>query len=295
MAALLFTKRRRMSVLIPAGSGSAPEEVDEEEYSAPPGTLIDPLHTPVEISAATLLGTMPRKEYILFDDILEKVTPNHSWKAMRVVLTTIDIRIARPDENGVRDCIPLTEILEIRTSNSLPVAGDITFTPGKVQGGNENDPQEDKIYLIQIETVPDGFNSGRTYYFKAQTLERAKEWISMVKTAIDNEAKSLRANMSMARRAQRRLRIIYNSIWVQSCVGLLIFISFAVNIVQTELLFPPDSEQQRRADVIFGWFEVVITSIFAFEVAVNLFANWLQPFFTDPWSVRRCARRDHAP
>jgi hypothetical protein len=103
---------------------------------------------------------------------------------------------------------------------------------------------------------------------------------------IKRAAKNDLVQVNLAQNIQRLLRIFYSSTWTQLCVGILIFISFIVNIVQTELDSPPDSAQQQLADSVFTWFEIVLTSVFTLEVVVNFAVNWFWPLITDAWSVR---------
>ncbi len=72
-----------------------------------------------DIAEVLLLGTMPRKNEALKDEILLKLTAKYEWKQMRVSLTEDAIFLSRPDENPMRDVIPLVEISRVNKVNQL--------------------------------------------------------------------------------------------------------------------------------------------------------------------------------
>ena len=134
---------------------------------------------------------------------------------------------------------------------------------------------DEPIHVIQLRTIENGYNSGRTYYFKADTEEACNEWISRLRAVSDNAVMLKLAGPSTFRRTRYRIRKFYESSMVQTFVAMLIFTSFLVNILQTELL----GSQPAEVSPTFTALEYFFTVAFAVELLINFLANFLWPFF----------------
>ena len=76
------------------------------------------------------------------------------------------------------------------------------------------------------------------------------------------------------------MRTIYQHDAMQAAVAALIFSCFLANVAQTELL----SSSQPQPGSIFAILEVVYCAAFAFELLLNIAANFPFPFCSDPWN-----------
>jgi hypothetical protein len=119
-------------------------------------------------------------------------------------LSAEKILFAHIDDDDVVDLIPLTEIKTVREM----VGGD-----GE---GTANDPNE-----FMIETSPEGYNSGRTYYLQADSSSSCRaissKFLHCATVALE------RAHARTAfEQAQQRVRKVYRASWFQNSVALLI-------------------------------------------------------------------------
>jgi hypothetical protein len=95
---------------------------------------------------------------------------------------------------------------------------------------DKNDKSETKVsdsnktkfmYALQISTVVDGYNSGRSYYLKAHSEEMCQEIVSSLQIIAKAAMKQARA-WSWFRRVQRKVRRVHDSTPFQLAVASLI-------------------------------------------------------------------------
>ena len=195
------------------------------------GSLVDTLRSPVKISAATLIGTMPKKEDIVRDGILGKINSRFEWKTVRVALSEISINFANPGDDALRDMIPLIEIKDIQSRKGIPAA--LLQTPTAPISVNE--AVDDTMHVIEISTIDGGYNCGRVCFLRAENSEDCRQWKRCIASMADKAAMRARSGNACLRRAQRSLRRFYKSAWFQGFVAIVIILGFVINIVQTEL------------------------------------------------------------
>ena len=149
---------------------------------------------PAIISSDALMGKMPKADRILKKDILKKLTSSYEWKDMHVALTNAGLFMARPNEELLKDLIPLYEIAEVRKRHDLPLpevaaplrkdsssnkdAGFHSTASLRVRGTLSTlsnlvdmEPDDAQMHVIQVRTTEGGYNSGRTYFFGVQSDE----------------------------------------------------------------------------------------------------------------------------
>jgi predicted RNA-binding protein YlxR (DUF448 family) len=168
------------------------------------------------------------------------------WQLRRVVITKKGISFALMDHEDEIDFIPLAEVASIdqmcgaediednqavsRDSNNRKLKQKSLFGSSSAVSLNaieENDEEEKKntsrlfVNAFQIATVPDGYNSGRSYYLQADSSQLKQE----VMTLLQELAKSARKKANETtwfRRLQLRVREVYVHWIFQTSAALLI-------------------------------------------------------------------------
>jgi hypothetical protein len=281
--AVIFLKRRKVG-----RTRSIAHEIPEVEE---PETFSHIMH---EISADSLMGKMPNADSILKKDELMKLTSSLEWKPMQVALTAAGIFMSRPDEDLVRDLIPLCDILEVRKRDMVPgtTSTDKRAEPAPAcQGSFRNrrlstlvdsdEKLQPDLYMLQILTIENGYNSGRTYNLNAQSEEMCSSWIQAIRLASDKAILLQKAGPGLFQRSRYRLGQFYRSITAQSIVAGLISCGFLINILQTELLsdVEPGSNEEEQLQRVFSGLEFFFTVAFTIELLLNMFAHFFLPFF----------------
>jgi hypothetical protein len=170
-------------------------------------------HLPTDICADALLGKVPRDEKILRIDIFERLTSKYEWKATRMILTAGILYMTRPDEDIVRDLIPLSEVVclkrmhdsaedDAEDDNVLAQSGVMR----NVQLTSLLDGSAQRAHTFQLQTIEDGFNSGRTYYFAAQSEEVCAVWEAAIHTTAGRAARRKQAGPNILARLRLHLR-----------------------------------------------------------------------------------------
>ena len=303
---------RRRSVL-----GSEQVEIDRDdalqaELNPKPflkkpslGSAKQLIEAPIANAAEALMGKMPKTDRIIIKSKLMKLTQSYEWKATDVALTPAGIFLAKPEEEHLRDLIPLYEVIEVKKRNEMPgrsvLRGDSmkaesdwsqrtsSVSTKKMSSLKLTDDNENaKLHIIQIMTVDDGCNSGRTYYFSAPSEELCNEWINYLRREVDRAVILKHAGPSPLKNFRFRLRRFHRGFFLQSGVAVLILASFVLSIVQNEFYSEyataesnnassTDSGESSRS--VFDDLEYFLTCTFAFELLMNMMANLFRPFF----------------
>jgi hypothetical protein len=238
---------------------------------------------PTIVSSAELLGRLPDPANILKQQVVGKLVSSYEWKPINIALTCSALFFSRPGEEILRDLIPLSEVVDVKRRHDIPgedvlraTESESTVTSKSMRikriSSLMNKERNETLHIVQIRTVENGFNSGRSYYLKAETEEACTDWILALRAQVDKAVMLKKAGPSFFRRLRYRLRRFYRNFAFQSSIALLIFFSFVVNIVQMELLAMDGS-------AVFTGFEYFFTAAFAVELSINIAANFLRPFF----------------
>ena len=226
-----------------------------------------------------------------------RLTSKYEWKPMRIVLTEYNLYLSRPEEEVLRDMVPLDEMTKIRkvlhsdgaptipqnSESSINRSASITPVSARHYRGVSfhalfEARQGDDLHVFQIQTVDGGYNSGRTIHLRTTSDAACEEWVALLRTAAARAAR--RGSPGLCAGLQRRVRALHNHSAFQAAVAALIFACFLANVVQMELLStaapPPGSP--------FAYLEAIFCAAFAAELLVNLAANFLLPFARDPWN-----------
>jgi hypothetical protein len=136
---------------------------------------------------------------------------------------------------------------------------------------------ESEHFIIQVRTIENGYNSGRTYFFDARSVELCNEWLHLLRKESDHAVVLMQAGPSHFQKLRFRLRRFYRSVFVQSTVAFLIFLCFIINILQTEMAGSGNSSDS--SDAAFAALEYFFTIAFLLELLVNMTAHFIRPFF----------------
>eukprot|EP00960_Hanusia_phi_P048655 759075-Hanusia_phi.AAC.3 len=202
----------------------------------------------------------------------QRVGATVEWEPRTAVLTAQKLYFAKKDTDIILDEIPLQEITEMLQNTE--------------QGQKLKEPPS-----IVIQTVSGGYNSGRTYVYRAETAEEHELWFADLCSYREKatllqekmEKKMLNSGNSFNQFRQRVLEV-YESSGSQTFFATLIFASFAIDLSQAELL-PPDGSYRAQQ---FDNADTVFTALFTIELAINLFArskHCFRPFYQDGWNI----------
>jgi hypothetical protein len=89
--------------------------------------------------------------------------------------------------------------------------------------GKRADISRGSSKLLQIKTIPDGFNSGRTYYVRFNSNVLCCD-IVLELSSKANEARNKLLKLSQFQKQQEAVRIVFTSKYFQSTVAFLIFL-----------------------------------------------------------------------
>ncbi|EKX54651.1 hypothetical protein GUITHDRAFT_100126 [Guillardia theta CCMP2712] len=220
------------------------------------------------------LMVLPPPELHIRMGTLEKqrVGATVNWEPRTAVLTAQKLYFSKKDTDIILDEIPLQEISEILQNAE--------------QGQKLKEPPS-----MVIQTVSGGYNSGRTYVYRAEQAEDHESWYADLCLYRDKAiqyqerlAKKMLNSGSSFNQFRQRVLEIYESGPSQAFFASLIFASFAIDLSQAELL-PPDGTYRANQ---FDTADTVFTVLFTLELCINLFArskHWFKAFFADGWNI----------
>jgi hypothetical protein len=259
------------------------EGYEEEPRTAQLGAKIDPQ---INISLDSLMGKMPKGIKVVKEGTLKKLAVTDEWIPVHVALTEVGIFMSRPNEDLLRDLIPLYEILDVKRKHRLDSTSSIRdhsarrvessassgkFNISSLMNRQDCVPDHD-AHVFLIRTIEDGYNSGRVYFLRAESDEDCMVWIQSIRSGVQKAVMLKEAGPGLLRKTQFRVARFYRSVGMQSFVAFLIFIGFLANILQSE--FTSDD-----ANDAFNGLEYFFTIAFTVELAINMFANLFLPFF----------------
>ncbi len=153
--------------------------------------------------------------------------------------------------------------------------------------------------MLQIQTIEDGFNSGRTYYLKAPSDAVCRNIVREL-TKISTKARKLAESRSKWLRYQKKVLAFYHSLPFQSfiCITIVTVSSFtlpshdyiwhhsdhfvqnfAANIADVQL------SNESPYHTVIAKIDILFTSIFTGELLINAYAHWMRPFLSDLWNA----------
>ena len=119
------------------------------------------------------------------------------------------IYFALLENDDIVDCIPLHEVLQIK---QLGVDGGIESTLQRSKGSISNSQLSCDLLdrALRIDTSPEGYNSGRTYYLQLGSDEECSRLSVNLAAYVKEAIKRFEAKTGLER-SQARARALFNS------------------------------------------------------------------------------------
>jgi voltage-gated sodium channel len=219
-----------------------------------------------------------------------------------LVLTKKDLFLGLEDQDEIRDHIPLHEVSLVslkqdresdndgaetmKTTHDFKVSGEISQAKGLLKA--KTIAAFRFFNGFQIETIQNGFNSGRTYHAQAET----KEECNLIFTTLNKYVKLARQadrNATRFERSQKVLLRLYNSFVFQSICALLILTNFALNVYAAQITAISDlSHLHDELSSEFSFIDrldLFFVFLFTAELLINAYSHWFWEFLKNPWSI----------
>ena len=144
-----------------------------------------------------------------------------SWDTRRLVFNKKVIAFANVNDDSVLDLVPLREVKNVRDTtlqNEIMADEDSEFDGTSVS--NEDGP--DAKNMFEIETNPEGYNSGRVYQIKAMSAQDFRSIFDNL-TKLANTAREEAEAKSRFKKSQQRVGKVFNSNIIQRVLAVLVF------------------------------------------------------------------------
>lgn len=258
------------------------------------------------MSLMTPLRNLPEQEEWVKEGELEKqvVVSNIFWRNRRCCLTSEFFAFTRVGSQDILEFIPLQDIEACDTpqslvnkkrgsadaaacglSTQLEVGGGKLFDTRNIFGDGHG-TSDMSTTIFQIRTVMDGYNSGRTYSFRASTPTEAKEWVTAINaTKIAGRGGSVRHNpYQVAQDVARRIMALKVVRWTMEGA---IVLNFVLSVVSTQALPEENS-------TLYNWLEIadwIFLVLFTGELILNILAQGFVLFWYSGWNIMDADRK----
>jgi hypothetical protein len=146
-----------------------------------------------------------------------------SWDRRRIVYTKKIIAFSNVNNDAVIDVIPLHEVAGIRdTSRINAILADDTSEVNGSAGSNDDSTANSSKNVVEIETSPAGYNSGRMYQIKAKSAQHFRNIFDDL-TKLSTKAREEAEAKTKFKKTQNRVGKVVNSNPVQRFFAILIF------------------------------------------------------------------------
>jgi hypothetical protein len=140
-----------------------------------------------------------------------------SWQIRKMILTTKYVVFGRVKTGEVIDMIPQHEITNVVSESSTASID----RDDDDEDGYESSAEVSR-YVFCIHTIPDGYNSGRMYRIRANSSQNLKMALRNLVT-LSRAAAEKAAAKSKFRRTQDKVAKVFNNIWTQRVLAIIIF------------------------------------------------------------------------
>ena len=145
------------------------------------------------------------------------------WNPRRIVFTKKIIAFSNLNDDAVIDVIPLHEVVMIRDLSLFnEIADDGSEFNGTATSDEEKSTAESNKNQFQIETSPQGYNSGRAYLVEANSAQNFRilvEDLTKLSTVAREEAEA----KSRFKKIQDKVGKVFNSDIIQRILAIMIF------------------------------------------------------------------------
>ncbi len=143
------------------------------------------------------------------------------WNPRRIVFTRKIIAFSNVNDDAVIDVIPLHEVVMIR---DLSLFNEIADNGSEFNGTANSDEEsaESNKNQFQIETSPQGYNSGRTYQIESESPQNFRILVEDL-TKLSAVAREEAEAKSRFKKTQERVGKVFNSDIIQRILAIMIF------------------------------------------------------------------------
>ncbi len=97
------------------------------------------------------------------------------WQSKRLVYTKTTLYFCRAHNDEVMDMVPLDEVAKILDEDTTVDVQSNLWTPNGGKDKESNVPATPGASnVMRIETIPEGYNSGRTYHIQVNAPDRIR-------------------------------------------------------------------------------------------------------------------------
>ena len=228
--------------------------------------------------ASQMFDAMPTAEEAVLQGVIMKRPDdpdNTSWRRLFGSVTNSNFFFAKDAQDEV--ClfrIPLHEVTTVAT-NDIRSTSSASEQSGPLR-------RESSGRSLNITTIPDGYNKGRTFEFRVG-LDSYARWIDTLQRLVDAAcaAHAERMKLTPLQRLEQQSKALHDAGWFQTLFGAVIMTSFMASICQAEMIPAKDS----TAFTVFQITDYVLTSLFTIELLVTCLAHMGFVFFQDGWRI----------
>ena len=250
-----------------------------------------------ELAFLNLLdGTRPPAAEWVHQGAVELRAPgsDRPWQPAEMILTKEYLVLCAPAPSAsaspshregdlvlVEDAIPVSQIWYCKAAADRKSRRFMLAADGLLRAlglaTSEHTTSKD-VFLLK--TMAAGFHKGRKFVFRCANERECQQWSLAVRQQVqENTMKGSRAQRFEGYREYVRRSV--DSAPFQIIIALLIALNFGVSVFDTE--YHPTRES--AAGRLIESLDLVFTSLFAVECAMNMFGNWFRPWASDSWNL----------
>ena len=254
----------------------------------------------------------PDPKDVLLSRKFHKLCPGNVWAERMLLVTSKYLHITRDSaiaetillSSVVRVCSPLADFERENShfnmiehsheaGGSLPGGEDLEerrrlFPLGVPEdiAGTSATAHVNVPSMVTLVTEPEGLGKQIPIHFKVTGVDNIDEIGNWVKQLVDILKVNLEKDIKRRQfeKVQRRSKDLFERPLTRWLFALLIFASYMSDVLSAQYL-PTQGSSFYAALMAL---EYVFTFLFLFELAWNLFSNWLYPFLSDGWSLFDC-------
>jgi hypothetical protein len=138
------------------------------------------------------------------------------------------------------------------------------------------DDFDDIQYGFLIITRPRGNVTAKEYFFRARTAQDSQSWVDFIAKMIDSN----KIPTHWFPKFRSSCRCFYHSPRFQIAVGLMIYVNFITNVIAVQA----NPEQDSDLSNVLSTFDLILSVVFAAELALNIFVSRPYEFCIDYWN-----------
>ncbi len=131
-------------------------------------------------------------------------------------------------------------------------------------------------FCFFISTRPRGNGQAKEYLFRAKNNEDCLLWVDLITKMLNSN----KLKTHWFSKFRRSCRSFYQNTWFQIAAGMMIYINFITNVVAAQA----NPEQGSEFGNVLSNFDLVLSVLFAAELALNVFVSRPLEFCRDYWN-----------